>query len=289
MSSTSLNKMPDEVLLIVFRYTSAADFVTSLPVVCDRWAELVLSDTHTLNRIGIQQHPYGQVSFFYLHNKYEHLIDHTAKEHENLFHFAHNFQLIDYSHVFELSIQYSNIYLHLKTLVISNSLQAYRTEGFICLNNLSEITFYNIHIRETDCYTLTELSSVFSNVQNVSYVNCRFSAQIEQDYLHNFFKNIKRFRMDHYSVSDRMLKKLLTSHPQLIKIIFAMCTVMSDGWLEEIMDNLGRRTVVYLEIHSSYFTDKCIAKFLHSKVVTDLSKIHIHKDKHDIPFKLIMA
>ncbi|XP_050429939.1 uncharacterized protein LOC126839047 [Adelges cooleyi] len=285
----NLDTLPNDVLLIILRQTSATDFVYSLPVVCDRWANLISSDTHTLNRIGVWQHPLSKVSFFYLRYKNEHLINHTVKEHEQLFRSGEVLQMIDYTCVFELSIQYFTIYEHLKTLVISNSLQTYRTQGFLWLDHLVALTFYDVKICDSDMYTLNELSSVYPNVQNLSYVNCRLSIQTNMNFLHSGFKKLKRFRMDHYSISDRTLKTILTIHPDLETIVFKLCTLMSDSWLETIMDHLGERKIINLEIHSSYFTDKCVEKFLASKVVTNTSNVHIYKNKHDDPFSITMA
>lgn len=289
----SINELPDEILLIIFRNLSAFELVACLPVVCRRWSNLIALDTYTLKRV-VMHHRNLTVSFFFLKDvfyndhslfycstdDYEHLIvirDHQATD------------AIRYSNAFYLCTQYSEIFNHVETLVISSNLMVYPTNGFTYVNNLMTLLFYDVKIRETDLYTLTELGSVYSNVQNVLYIKCSLAVSIDLKFLHSGFKRLNRFRLDHHRASDRFLDDLLKTHRTLETIVFGDCTVMGDRWIDVLTNRLRGRTVKNLSIHSSYFTNKCVDQFLTSNMFLNKSEVNIGQDKVQIPFSITIV
>lgn len=291
----TINELPDEILLIIFRKLSASELVTCLPVVCRRWSNLIASDAYTLKRVGMHHWNLNvTVTFFFLENVHydEHSLLHcSTDDYERLIVCRDNQTTnVHYSNAFYLCTQYSEIFNHVETLVISSNLIVYPTEGFTYVNNLTTLVFYDVRIRETDLYTLTELGSVYSNIHNVLYIKCSLAVSIDLKFLHNGFKQLIRFRMDHHRVSDRFLDDLLKTHRTLETVVFGDCTVMGDRWIDVLADRLRGRTVKSLSIHSSYFTDKCVNQFLlTSNLFLNKSNVNIDRDKVQIPFSITIV
>lgn len=289
----SINILPDEILLYIFRKLSASEFVASLPLVCRRWLSLIASDTFTLNRIGMHHttvNSNATVNFFSLENYYdEQLLNYSSDNYGHLLNNYSNKMNCSYSNIFYLCVQHSEIYSHIKTLVVSFNLFIYPTEGFTYLNNLTTLIFYDVNIQESDKYTLLELGSVYLSIENVSYIKFSLSIRMDLKYLHVGFKKLKRFHIDHFLVSNRLLEELLKTHSTLETIVFGHCTIDGDRWLDVLMDKLKGVIVKRLSIHSSYFTDDCVNKFLTSNLVPDKSKVNIYHDKVQIPFSITIG
>jgi len=262
----SMNILPNEILLKIFRKLSAIEFVTCLPCVCKRWSKLIASDTYTLKLISMHHvNMYDTVSFFFIEKDCEdYIFNELAVKHKLIWRSwldPDSEKLVDYSNAFYLCTKYSEVYQHIKTLVITFGLTIYQTEGFTYLNNLTTLVFCSVGIQVEDQHTLIELGTVYSNIRNIMYINCTLSVHFEKRYLHMGFKHLKRFRLDHHSANYKLLDELLTMHNTLETIILGDCT-MNDRWIEVLMYKLQGRIVKSVFLQSPYFTYNCIAQFL---------------------------
>lgn len=261
---TIMNELPSEILLTIFRKLPAFDFVTLLPLVCNRWAKLVASDVYTLK--SVVMHHLNSYGVFFFSIKDEDFIDWPPEKFE--MYLCPSIQgplnrLIKYCDAFYLCTQYSEIYKHIKTIMISQNLSVYPTEGFTYIKNLTTLIFYEISLNEINKHTLLELGSVYANVNEVLYIKCRVSCILDLKCLHIGFKKLKRFRLDHFRVCDKFLDELLKTHHTLESLKLGLCTIMSDRWMDVLLDRLkGQRFIASLDMHSPYFTEKCVNKFL---------------------------
>lgn len=287
--------LPDEMLLDIFRRLSASDLLISVAFVCQRWLKLVVSDSRTLKRVGMAHFLSGPraVQFFFDDDDERMLFRRTPDEFDQLLFSDPRTSCVDYTKAFYLCTQYSELYEQISTLVISTSLRVYPTEGFTYVNGLTTLVFFRVAFAKKDLYTLTELGSVYSAVENVSYIGCRMfgsDAGIFAQHLHGNFKRLKRFRMDHYSISHRLLEDLLTAHRHTLEtVVLGDFTILGDRWIDVLTTKLRGRTLLSLSMHSSYFTDKCVASFLTSDFITDKSTVIINNDKVATPFSLTIA
>lgn len=295
----SINELPNEILLMIFRNLSASEFVTCLPLVCKRWLQIITSDVYTLKRIGMH-HANGDkiVKFFYIDNdkniygKHS-IFENWSDKYERLIAYRPYLTTdgVSYSNAFYLCARYSEIFKHVETLVVSSYLDVYHTQGFTYLNNIKTLVFAHMKIENTDHHAITELGSVYSNIQNVMYVGCFISSSVSLKFLYNGFKLLKQFRLSSFRINHRFLDKLLKTHPTLETIVFDDCTIMSDKWINVLEDRLKGRTVKSLRIHSSYFTSNCVSRFLSmSDLFIDVSNVKIiHDRKFKIPFSMTLV
>jgi len=284
----SINVLPDEVLLSIFRKLTAVQFITSVPLVCTRWLNIIVSDTHTLNHIGMyHMNVNNSVDFFfYKSEELENNLNCLPHTHHCLDHIVHKAP-ISYCDAFYLCTQYSNLFSYIKTLVISNNLNTYVIEGFTYVNNITTIEFFDVTLLDRHVYTLLELGAVYPSIENVMYVQCLIR-NIGNQHLHNGFKQLKQFRMDHYSITHGLLEDLLNSHPTIKTIVLNNFSFLNDRWFDVLIKKLkGRRTIKSLCIHSPYVTDKSVNQFLTtSNLFIDKSKVNIYRDKGDFPFSI---
>lgn len=286
----SLNILPDEILVSIFRMFPASEFVTSLPFVCKRWMELITADTYTLKRVGMHHsNSIKTVKFFYLENEY---CDHNLlTSQRNFFQrlLSHEGDLtvsVEYSKAFYLCTVYSEIFEYIKILVISAHVSIYETQGFTHLDpcGLTTLVLYDTKINLKDQSILSELGDVYPNIENVLYVMCGLSNQVEFKFLHCGFKNLKRFRFDHYTVNHRYLIDLLKTHHDIKTIYFDACMPMGDRWIDALTHELKGRSIQSLSMCSPYFTEIVLNQFLESDLILDRSKVYINNIENPIPF-----
>ncbi|XP_025411775.1 uncharacterized protein LOC112684454 isoform X1 [Sipha flava] len=259
-----MNELPGEILLTIFRKLPAFDFITLLPLVCNRWAKLVASDVYTLK--SVVMHHLNSYGVFFFSIKGEAFIDWPSEKFE-VYLRAYTqdplHPLINYCDAFYLCTQFTEIYKHIKTLMISRNLSVYPTEGFTYIKNLTTLVFYEISLNEINKHTLLELGSVYANVNEVIYIKCRISCVLDLKCLHIGFKKLKRLRVDHFRVCDKFLDELLKTHRTLESVRLGHCTIMSDRWIDVLQIRLkGQRSIASLDMHSPYFTEKCVKEFL---------------------------
>lgn len=283
----SINVLPDEVLLFIFRKLSAVQFITCIPLVCNRWLNIIVSDTHTLNQIGMyHMNVNNTVDFFFYKTelgKNLNFLPHTYRNVNTV-----RKAPISYSDTFYLCTQFSNIFGYIKTLVISGNLNTYVIEGFTYVNNITTIEFFDLKIQDCHVYTLLELGAVYPSVENVMYIQCFIHNLSGSHYLHNGFKRLKQFRMDHYFITQGLLEDLLNSHPTIETIILNDFSFLDDRWFDVLLKKLkGQRTIKNLCIHSPYVTDKRVNEFLAtSNLFLDKSKVNIYRNKCGFPFSI---
>lgn len=284
-----INKLPDEVLLNIFRKLSALQFVVSLPIVCEHWLNLIASDTYTLQNIGINHiNSCKKVDFFYCKPRHEKYLLHCLPKYKG----NGRGTTLSYCNAFLLCTQFSQIFKHIKTLVISNSLSTYKIEGFTRVNNITTLEFFKVNFNESDSYTLEELSRVYPHIENVLYVCCCFKNGFDKKFLHSSFITLKRFRLDHYSIKQQFLIDLLKNHHYIEEIEFNDFSLLNDAWIDILTNHLTAvgRMIRSLTMSSSYFTNKCVNQFLKRNLFLDKSMVNISKHrKNGKKFSIILA
>lgn len=286
-----IDKLPDEILLSIFRNVPPKVFITVLPFVCKRWRLIIESDTHTMKRIGMihcNSCTLPVVEYFYTETAFDIFLHLSTSDIVDLLRYSHsNIKPHDYLEAVYSCVQYSDtIYKHITVLEIEGSLRPYLTAGFTYLESLTTLIFCNVNFKPQNTITFLELSSVYPNLQNIAYIECGFSVLIDMTYLHYYFKHLKQFRLDHNVASDRFLENLLNTNHDLETIIFRNCVVTGDRWLNVLLDKLKGRTITSLSIHSPYFTSKGINEFLNTDILKlDKTKVNISDDKTgSVPF-----
>lgn len=292
-NQNSINKLPDEMLLLIFRNVPAKVFITVLPFVCKRWWRLIKTDTFTLKQIAMvhsnHSNPRPVVDYFYTgpaFDNYMHLPPATVKD---LMTYKNSRLIHEYSDAVYSCIRYSdNFYKHISVLEIKCNLGIYPTAGFTYLENLTTLIFCEVSVKLHSVITFAELSSVYPNIQNITYIECTFSTLIDLTFLHYNFRNLRRFRLDHHVASDRFLENLLNTNHDLETIIFRNCVISGDRWLDILLDKLKGRTITNLSIHSPYFTFKGVYEFLRTDTLKlNKSKVNISNDQAAIvPFHI---
>lgn len=298
----SINSLPDEILLCVFRTLSATEFVATLPLVCDRWSRIIASDACTLKRIGMHHaNATAAVEFFYFRDESERSLMFHWQPDE----YAARLQLqttavqcrgslavmwVSYANAFYMCARYAEICRHVKALVISSDLSVYATDGFTYVDRLTTLVFHGVRIREADQCTLVELGTVYFNVLDVVYVKCSLASRFDLKFLHSGFGRLRRFRADHNSVGVRFLDDLLHVHRRTLEtVVLGDCTVTGDRWIDVLSERLRGRTVNRLSMHSAYFTDRCVNRFLTAVDIVlpdDRSNVTIDSDLGRISFSI---
>jgi len=239
-----------------------------------------------------------EVNFFYLKNLNE----------DQLFYSAHNFRnslfaltcsccgnrykpknknKITYDRFLDLCDQYTDIiFCHVKTLLIGISMVMYKNKGYMSTQNLTTLIFNKVLLINADRCAFMEFGMAYPNLKNVLYLDVDFSINFNKEILYTGFENLKRFRLDHYSISHRFLEDLLKFHPSLEIIVFDKLSGLTDTWIDVLMEQLKGRTVKSLSMHSSYFTNRRVNEFLRSDLVLDKSKINISKADDQITFSI---
>lgn len=300
-----INALPDEILLCVFRTLSATDFVATLPLVCDRWSRIIASDACTLKRVGMHhENATGAVEFFYFHHESERslmfhwpsdeyaarLLQCSSEDSHDRLGVGSSVRRLDYANAFYLCARYEEIFGRVTTLVISSNLSVYATDGFTYVDRLTTLVLHGVRIRETDQYTLTELGTVYFNVVDVMYVKCSLASRFDLKFLHAGFGQLRRFRADHNAVGVRFLEDLLHAHRGTLEtVVLGDCTVTGDRWIDVLSDKLRGRTINRLSMHSAYFTERCVNRFLTSADLVlpdDRSKVTIDSDLRRISFSI---
>lgn len=291
----SINILPDEILLLIFRKLPATDFIVFVPQVCKRWSKIVTTDTCTLKQISMHHiNMVGCVNFFFLINEldeqqiFDNLPHHCKNVCFNMFIDIEQMYHPLYETAFFLCTQYSEVYKHIKTLLITSNLAIYLNHGFTYLNNLTTLMFHKVKILAKEEYTLIEFGKVYLNIQNVVYTECQFELALDKEFLYTGFKQLKRFRLDYYSVSHRLLEDLLKTHHKLKVIVLDQCHI-DDRWIDVLMDKLKGQTIKSINMHSLYLTDKCVDKLLTSDLILDKSKINISRDVVQSPFSITIV
>lgn len=299
----SINALPDEILLYVFRSLSATEFVATLPLVCDRWSRIIASDACTLKRVGMHHvNANTAVEFFYFRDENERSLmfhwpsdDYAALilrcgDGQSAGGPVTSARQISYTNAFYLCAQYAEICGHLAALVISSNLSVYATDGFTYVDRLTTLVLHGVRIREADQYTLAELGTVYFNVLDVMYVKCSLASRFDLKFLHIGFGQLRRFRADHNAIGVRFLEDLLHAHQGTLETaVLGDCTVTGDRWIDVLSDKLRGRTINRLSMHSAYFTDRCVNKFLTSAdlvLPSDRSNVTIDNDLRRISFSI---
>jgi len=301
----SIDALPDEVLLCIFRTLPAIEFVATLPLVCDRWSRIIASDACTLKRIGMHHaNATAAVKFFYFRDKSERSLmfhwpsdEFAARLLQGNYDDSHDrrgvggrVRRVGYANTFYLCARFAEIYGHITMLVISSNLSVYATDGFTYVDRLTTLVLYGVRIRKADQYTLAELGNVYLNMMDVVYVKCSLSSSFDLKFLHAGFGQLRRFRADHNAVGVRFLEDLLHSHRGTLEtIVLGDCTVTGDRWIDVLSDKLRGRTINRLSMHSAYFTDRCVNQFLASADLVlpdDRSNVTIDSDLSRISFSI---
>lgn len=290
----SINALPDEMLLRVFRTLSATDFVATLPLVCDRWSRIIASDVCTLKRIGMHHaNAFGAVEFFYFRDESElSLMFHwPPDEFERLYDVQTWLRpRVSYANAFYLCARYAEICGRVAALIITSDLSVYVTDGFTYVDRLTTLVLHGVRIGGVDQYTLAELGTVYVNVLDVAYVKCMLSVQFDLKFLHAGFGRLRRFRVDHNAVGSRFLDDLLHTHRHTLDtVVFGDCTVTGDQWIDVLAERLRGRTIRSLTMHSKYFTDRCVNRFLATADLVlpdDRSNVTIDGDLGRISFSI---
>lgn len=300
----SIDALPDEILLCVFRMLTATEFVVTLPLVCDRWSRIIASDACTLKRVGMHHvNASAAVEFFYFRDENERSLmfhwqsdEYTAR----LVQYSHDqfddsgiggpTRRIGYANAFYLCAQYAEICGHITTLVISSNLCTYATEGFTYVDCLTTLVLHGVRIREADQYTLAELGTVYCNVTDVMYLKCSLASRFDLKFLHSGFGQLRRFRADHNSVGVRFLEDLLYAHRGTLEtVVLGDTTVTGDRWIDVLSERLRGRTINRLNMHSAYFTERCVNRFLTSAdliLPDDRSNVTIDSELSRISFSI---
>lgn len=271
----SIDALPDEILLNIFRMLSAKEFVVYMPLVCEKWSRIIASDSCTLQRIGMyHENLTGTVEFFYFRDELKRsemfhwpiddfiqLLLQASKENLKSWPVA-------YEDVFYACTRYAEIYKHIATLVISSPLSVYAAQGFTYVDRLTMLVFHCVKFREQDQYTLAELGAVYANVLDVIYVKCSVDPRFDLKFLHSGFRCLRRFRADHYSLNIHFLDYLLYTHRQTLETVeLRDCKVTGDQWINVLSQRLRGRTINRLTMCSPYFTAKRVKQFM---ATTDL-------------------
>lgn len=281
------DQMPDEIILYIFRsYVSPLQLVVSLPIVCERWLNIIASDTYTLQRIGIHHmNLCNQVDFFYKPNGLNHLA-HCLPKNKNC-----QGTTVSYCNAFFLCTQFSQIFRHIHTLLISSSLSTYKIEGFTRVNNITTLEFFKLGISSKDLYTLRELSSVYPHVENLLYIDSYMSNHFDTQLLHCGFKSLKRFRFDHHSITHKFFGNLLHIHQNIEEIEFRHFIELDDHWIDILTKYLmiqGRK-IKSLRMNGPYFTDNCLDQFMSNNFFLDKSMVSISKNKMNRHFLITLV
>lgn len=299
----SINALPDEILLCIFRTLSATEFVATLPLVCDRWSRIIASDACTLKRVGMHHaNASTAVEFFYFRDENERsLMFHwPSDEYAVRILGCHDgycaggpvpsVRQISYANAFYLCARYAEICGHVAALVITSNLSVYATDGFTYVDRLTTLVLHGVRIREADQYTLAELGTVYFNVLDVVYVKCSLATRFDLKFLHIGFGQLRRFRADHNAIGVRFLEDLLHAHQGTLEtVVLGDCTVTGDRWIDVLSDRLRGRTINRLSMHSAYFTDRCVNQFLTSTdlvLPNDRSNVTIDSDLRRISFSM---
>lgn len=288
MYPVAIQSLPDEILLSIFRYLPAYEFIVIVPVVCKQWLNIIKSDSHTLKRIGMYYYCSTVLYFFYLKSNNEDQIFHSAHKIPNSI-TENCIRTISFGFVHNLITQYRKVLRQVKTLVIEAEI---RISSTIMFNNLTTLVFNNVKISHSNKYTLKYLGIVCPNIQNVIYLNIKFPPEFDTKLLYTEFKQLKRFYLDHFSVSHRLLDDLLKTHCALEDIMFMNCNGLNDIWIDVLMEHLKGRTVKLLSMNSPYFTKKRLNEFLMSDLFLNESKIFIDSsyiDSSYIDFALTLS
>lgn len=279
-----INKLPDEILLTIFRKLSTNEFVMVLPLVCTRWAKVVASDVCTLK--SVVMHHCNTDELFFVPTKDEDFINWPAEKFEIILNSSlkGSHPLIEYSNAFFICLEYIRIYKHIKTLMISQNVSIIPSIDNVL--NLTTLVFYGVSFYQKNVYPLSELGRVYVNISDVLYINCRLFYATELDFLHAGFKKLKNIRVDHSNMSDTFLDELLETHHTLESVKLGYCTIMSDRWIDVLLDRLkGKRFIASLDMCSPYFTKSCVNKFLETNdLFLDKKLIKIQFDSALHPF-----
>lgn len=266
----SIDTLPDEILLNIFRMLSAKEFVVYMPLVCEKWSQIIASDSCTLQQIGMyHENLTGTVEFFYFWDErkrsemfhwpiddFVQLLLQASKE--NLKSWPVIYEDVSYA-----CTRYAEIYKHIATLVISSSLSVYATQGFTYVDRLTMLVFHGVRFREQDQYTLAELGTVYANVLDVIYVKCSVDSRFDLKFLHSGFRCLRRFRADHYSLNIHFLEYMLHTHRQTLETVeLRDCKVTGDQWINVLSQKLRGRTINRLTMLSPYFTAKRVKQFM---------------------------
>lgn len=290
----NVNVLPNEILVSIFRMLPASEFVSSVPFVCKRWMELIAADKLTLKRIGMHHsNSNGTVKFFYFDNEF--CDNNFFTSHSRFFDcLLSNKGLpvsVKYSKAFYWCTIYPEFFEYIKVLVITTNLKIYETQGFTHLNPLSLTTLvlYETKMFLMQQSVLTELADIYPNIENVLLVKCFMSNQIAFEHLHSGFKNLKRFRFDHYTVNHNSLRDLLRTHLGIKTIYFGSCLPMGDIWIDVLMAELKGRTIQDLSMSSPYVSESAINNILTSGLILDHSKVKINKVENPVPFYITIV
>ncbi|XP_025201325.1 uncharacterized protein LOC112598882 [Melanaphis sacchari] len=263
-----INALPDEVLLYVFRTMSATEFVAILPLVCERWSRIIASDSCTLKRIGMHHaNAIAAVEFFYFRDDSERsqMFHWPPDDYGRLLLRPSAAARVGYANAFYLCARYAEICGHVAALIISSGLSVYATDGYTYVDRLTTLVLHGVRVGEQDQYTLAELGTVYCNVLDVVYVKCSLAPRFDLKFLYAGFGRLRRFRTDHNAVGVRFLGDLLNAHRHTLEtVVLCYCTVTGDRWIDVLSERLRGRTVNRLTMHSAYFTDRCVNRFLTS-------------------------
>lgn len=73
-STFTIDELPNEMLLSIFRMLPAYDFIVTVPQVNKRWSDVIVSDKQTLTKIGIRHVVNDKyIQFFYTNDQTIHL------------------------------------------------------------------------------------------------------------------------------------------------------------------------------------------------------------------------
>lgn len=267
----SIDTLPDEILLNIFRMLSAKEFVVYMPLVCEKWSQIIASDSCTLQQIGMyHENLTGTVEFFYFWDErkrsemfhwpiddFVQLLLQASKE--NLKSWPVIYEDVSYA-----CTRYAEIYKHIATLVISSSLSVYATQGFTYVDRLTMLVFHGVRFREQDQYTLAELGTVYANVLDVIYVKCSVDSRFDLKFLHSGFRRLRRFRADIKSLDINFLDDLLHTHRQTLETVDLRDFKVTDDlqWINVLSQRLRGRTINRLTMLSPYFTAKRVKQFM---------------------------
>jgi len=300
----SINALPDEILLCIFRSLSATEFVATLPLVCDRWSRIIASDACTLKRVCMHHaNASAAVEFIYFRDESERsLMFHWPSDEYSAWLLQYSYDQYDdsgiggpvrrvgYANAFYLCARYAEICGHITTLVISSNLCVYATDGFTYFDCLTTLVLHGVRIREADQYTLAELGTVYFNVTDVMYLKCSLASRFDLKFLHAGFGKLRRFRADHNAVGVRFLEDLLHAHRGTLEtVVLGDSTVTGDRWIDVLSDRLRGRTINRLSMHSLYFTERCVNRFLTSTdliLPDDRSNVTIDNELSRISFSI---
>lgn len=171
-----INRLPDEMLLEIFRKIPNGEFLLTLPLVCQRWFKLVSLDMRTLKHI-MQHFCCSEDSLLSNSLLSQNDFDNNLRSVVSLSRNSANLvprQVVAYPRSKNLFSEYINFNKTIETVIFISSLRSCETPRFqtIPMENLRRVEFFQVVFNNGQLNVLLTLGSEHPNIINVMFVRC---------------------------------------------------------------------------------------------------------------------